>query len=66
MNFPEIRVRIPQEEVEGKKQPFKTNEILESLLNSQIPKWVNYLMLILVGLTLVASIWVLLHSYGII
>ena len=51
--------------------PFKVNHLLEDLLylnedllRSQTPKWVNYLMLGLVALTLVISILALLRSYG--
>lgn len=52
-------------ESETKAQPYKTNYILEDLLKSQTPKWINYIMLILVALTLGVSIWALLHSYRI-
>ena len=47
-------------------QPFITNQKLDNLLGSKTPKWVNYLMLILVALSLGFSFWALLHTYGII
>jgi len=52
-------------EAERKSQPFHTNYLLEDLLKSQTSKWVNYLMLILVALTLGISIWTLLLFYKI-
>jgi hypothetical protein len=41
-------------------------ELQKRILHSQTPKWVNYLMLIIVALTFGISIWALLHSYSII
>lgn len=55
---------ITKYESETKAQPYKTNYLLEDLLKTQTPRWVNYLMLALVALTLGISIWALLHSYG--
>lgn len=40
-------------------------ELQKRMLRSQTPKWINYLMLIIVALTLGISIWALLHSYRI-
>jgi len=57
---------IMKQEAETKAQPYKTNVLLEDLLKSQTPKWINVLMLILVAITLGVSIWALLNSYGII
>ena len=47
-------------------QPFKTNDLLEELIDSQTPKWVNYLILVISGIGLFIGLWALLHSYQII
>ncbi len=41
-------------------------ELQRRTLRSQTPKWINIVMLILVALTLIISVWSLLHSYGVI
>ena len=53
--------RHPEEQEAHQKkvaQPFVTNALLDDLLKSQTPKWVNYLTLILVALSLIISAWV--------
>ena len=47
-------------------QPFKIVDILEDLLKSQTPKWVNYTILVISFLALIVGILVLLHSYNLI
>ncbi|MEK6859816.1 MAG: hypothetical protein AABX54_03300 [Nanoarchaeota archaeon] len=43
-----------------------TIELQRRTLRSQTPKWINVVMLILVALTLIISLWTLLHHYRII
>lgn len=55
----EIARRNPEGEAGRRKvlaQPFITNDLLQNVIKSQTPKWVNYLMLILVALTFGISI----------
>lgn len=47
-------------------QPFITNDILEDLLKSQTPRWVNYIILMVSSLALFVGLVALLHSYGVI
>jgi len=47
-------------------QPFIINDLLENLLKSQTPRWVNYIILGVSSLALFVGLIALLHSYGII
>ncbi|MBI2208708.1 hypothetical protein HYU50_04385 [Candidatus Woesearchaeota archaeon] len=47
-------------------QPFVTNDLLEDLLKSQTPKWVNYTILAVSILAFLIGLWALLHGYNII
>ena len=46
-------------------QPFIANNLLEKLLTSQTPKWVNFTILVLSVISLIIGLWALLHSYDI-
>lgn len=54
--------KIRKYEAEKSAQPFLTNQILEDLIHSQTPKWVNYSILIIASLTLIITVIALLHS----
>jgi len=47
-------------------QPFKTNALLEEVLKSQTPKWVDYIILAASVLAAISGIWALLHNYNLI
>ena len=55
--------KIQKHEAEKNPQPFKTNHLLEELIKSQTPKWVNISVLIISAFTLLMTLWVILHSY---
>lgn len=49
-----------KQEAERKSQPFHTNYLLEDLIKSQTPKWVNYAILILTAIILGLTIYSIL------
>lgn len=53
---------IMKHDAKKQAQPFITNDLLNSILSSQTPKWVNYLILIITTLTLIASIVVIIRG----
>lgn len=55
---------IMKHEAEKNAQPFITNKILDDLRKSQTPKWIGITSFILLILSLLAALWSLLHSYG--
>lgn len=76
LNFGNIKnlIEIPSVDIAGifrsqaksRAQPHITNNLLEDLISSQMPKWFHYLSLGLIAFTLIISIVALLHSYNII
>lgn len=54
--------KIQKHEAEKHAQPFKTNYLLEKLIKSQTPKWVNISVLIISILALVVGLWAILHN----
>jgi len=53
-------------EAERGAQPFKTNYLLDKILKSETPNWVNCATLIVAILSFIIGLWALLHTYGII
>jgi len=45
--------RITNNTAEKEAQPFKTNDILNEILESQTPKWVNYSILVMTFIILI-------------
>lgn len=54
--------RITNNTAEKEAQPFKTNDILNEILESQTPKWVNYSILVM---TFIILIFTALTTYKI-
>ncbi len=65
-NLKEITDEHLKAQTEWVSQPFKTNYLLENILKSQTPRWVNYTILIITTFALIIGILALLHNYSII
>ena len=58
--------RAIQYQVEKEAQPFIGNDLLEELVNSQTPTWVDYLTLIFAFISLIVAIASILIQKGVI